>query len=82
MRVFGSSRPLARVLAFVWLAISGYIPTMDNLHKRKIEKRKMTIMNGCPMCLKEVESVDQLLVFCSFARSLWNFFLSWFDCRW
>ena len=46
-----------RVLIFGWLAIRKRILTQDNLRRRG-----MTIVNGCPMCLKEEESMDHLLV--------------------
>lgn len=71
------SKAPPRVSAFAWLAISGAILKMDNLHKHNI-----TIVNGCLMCLHDAETVDHLLLHCEVAQFLWNSILSWFDCSW
>lgn len=39
-------------------------------------------MNGCPMCLKEAELMDHLLVTCTFAILNWTSIIGWFDCSW
>lgn len=50
---------------------------MDNLHKRKV-----IIVNACPMCLSDEESVDYLLLNCVVAHKPWNMLLSSFQCSW
>lgn len=66
-----------RVLAFGWLVLQGGILTVDNLRcRRKI------IMNACPMCLADEETVHHFLLYCSVAQELWIGVLSWFDCSW
>lgn len=57
----------ARVVAFGWLALQGKILAMDNL-----QKRKMIVVNACPICLTDEESVDHLLLNCKLAQWLWN----------
>ena len=46
-----------RVVIFGWLAIWKRILTLDNLRRRG-----RILVNGCPMCLCEEESVDHLMV--------------------
>lgn len=48
-----------RVLAFAWLALHCSILTLDNLHKRKV-----TVINACPLCLANEEYVNHLLLNC------------------
>lgn len=42
-----------RVLAFGWFSLLGGILTKDNL-----QKKKMTDVNACQMCLEDAESVE------------------------
>eukprot|EP00268_Persea_americana_P010393 TRINITY_DN14229_c0_g1_i1.p2 TRINITY_DN14229_c0_g1~~TRINITY_DN14229_c0_g1_i1.p2 ORF type:complete len:103 (-),score=10.74 TRINITY_DN14229_c0_g1_i1:200-508(-) len=51
-----------RVLVFGWLALRNRIPTMDLL-----SRRGMTFVNGCPMCSRDEESVNHLLLNCKTA---------------
>lgn len=46
-----------QVVALAWLTLSGCILTTDNSRKQNI-----ILVNGCPMGLKEAESIDHLLV--------------------
>lgn len=55
-----------RVLAFGWLALRGCILTVDSLQRRKV-----LIVNLCPMCLAAEKTVDHLLV-CPVAFQIWN----------
>ena len=48
-----------RVLAFCWVERSHKILTLD-----KLRRCKHIIVNGCPMCLKDEESVLHLLIHC------------------
>ena len=66
-----------RVIVFSWLALWGGVLTMDNLSwHRKI------IVNACPVCLVNEESVDHLLLNCKVAQGLWSEVLNWFHCSW
>ena len=49
---------------------------MDNLRRRKI------VVNGFPMCLRDEESVNHLLLNCSIASTLWYSVADWFGCSW
>ena len=45
----------SRVLAFSWIALLGGTLTIDNLRRRKL-----CIVNACPMCLADEETVVTL----------------------
>lgn len=62
-----------RVTSFTWLALRGAILTMDNLRRRK-----MIVVNACPMCLGPEELGDHLLLNCKAAQRVWKSILSWF----
>ena len=40
------------------------------------------MVNACPLCLKDEESVDHLLLKCNFAHKTWSVVLGWFGCSW
>ena len=50
---------------------------MDNL-----KRRGKIVVNACPMCLKDEEIVDHLLLRCKIAMKIWNTFLTWLGCSW
>ena len=50
-------------MVFGWLALRNRILTMDNLRRRDV-----VVVNACPFCLKDEESVDHILVKCNFAN--------------
>lgn len=56
-----------RVIAFGWLALRGGIPTLDNLRHRK-----RILVNVCPMCLADEETVDHLILGCKATKVLWS----------
>lgn len=58
LKVWKMKAPL-RVIAFDWLALERKILTLDNLRKRKI-----IVVNACPMCLGDEELVEHLLLKC------------------
>lgn len=64
-----------RVLASAWLALCGRILTMDNL------RRKVIVVNACPFCLVDEESIDHLLN-CKVVWKVWCSFLREFGCSW
>lgn len=62
-----------RVTAFAWLAIRGAILNMDIL-----QRRKMIVVNACPMCLNTEELVGHHLLNCKIAQIIWKAILEWF----
>ena len=40
------------------------------------------MVNACPLCLTDEESVDHILFKCNFAHSTWSVVLGWFGCSW
>lgn len=58
---------LLKVKVFGWLASMEKTLTIDNLRLRR-----MMIVNACLLCLSNAESVDHLLLYCSFALKVWN----------
>ena len=66
-----------RVLVFRWLAMRGRILTMDNLRRRN-----HFIVNGCPMCLRDKETVNHLLIHCNFPYNVCVALFARFDMQW
>ena len=67
---------LSRVLAFCWIAWCHKILSIDNL------RRKCIIVNGYPLCLKDEETINHLMIHCVFANKIWAFFLNMFEVQW
>ena len=40
------------------------------------------MVNACPMCLEDEETVDHLLLRCIYAVKIWNSVIGWFGCKW
>lgn len=57
-----------KILVFCWVVRLEKILTMDNLRKRNI-----VIVNGCPLCLANEETVVYLFIHCGYATSVWGF---------
>eukprot|EP00268_Persea_americana_P029942 TRINITY_DN28916_c0_g1_i2.p1 TRINITY_DN28916_c0_g1~~TRINITY_DN28916_c0_g1_i2.p1 ORF type:complete len:107 (+),score=3.09 TRINITY_DN28916_c0_g1_i2:158-478(+) len=66
-RSLWSIKALPRVAALL-----GRILTMDNLRRRGL-----IIVNACPICFEDEESIDHLLN-CPIAQHLWRSTLGWF----
>eukprot|EP00268_Persea_americana_P002377 TRINITY_DN10717_c0_g1_i6.p1 TRINITY_DN10717_c0_g1~~TRINITY_DN10717_c0_g1_i6.p1 ORF type:complete len:137 (+),score=23.15 TRINITY_DN10717_c0_g1_i6:233-643(+) len=66
-----------RALGFGWLALRKRVPTIDLLRRRG-----MTTVNGCPMCLRDEETVDHLLLICKSAHSIWMSIIGDFGFCW
>lgn len=45
-------------------------------------RRKMIIVNACPLGLSAEESIDHLLLSCVMAQKIWNSILSSYKCSW
>lgn len=62
-----------RIIAFGWSTLLGGILTMDNLRRRRV-----LVVNACPMCLSDEETIDHLLRNCKTAQFIWKATLGWF----
>lgn len=67
----------SRVIVFGWLVLRKRILTMDNLRRRR-----MVVVNGCPMCFSKEETVNHLLLNCKVAHLLWRSVMDCFGCSW
>ncbi|KAJ4801841.1 RNA-directed DNA polymerase (reverse transcriptase)-related family protein [Rhynchospora pubera] len=56
-----------RIKTFCWLLLQNKIPTIDNL-----QKRGMTIVNRCCLCLSDAESVAHTFTLCPFFLAVVN----------
>ena len=56
-----------RLSFFLWTAARGGILTIDNL-----VKKNLPLFNWCCLCQCDEETVDYLLLYCSFAHALWS----------
>ena len=61
----------------MWTAAHGQILTLDDLMLRG-----HPLVNRCCMCCYNAESVDNLLLFCPIAHSLWMYMLRLFGIDW
>ena len=59
---------------FCWLARREYFLTIDNLRRRN-----HFIVNSFPMCLRDEETVNHLLIHCNFAYNVWVALFARFD---
>ena len=66
-----------RIMVFGWLVLRRRILAMDNL-----KQRCKIVVNACPMCLEDEESIDHLLLWCNSAVKIQNTVISWFGCSW
>ncbi|PRQ18872.1 putative reverse transcriptase zinc-binding domain-containing protein [Rosa chinensis] len=57
---------LTKVKNFLWRAISGAIPTLLNLHRRKVCPSPI-----CPICGEFEESIEHSLLLCSWVDLVW-----------
>ncbi|XP_071693103.1 uncharacterized protein [Rutidosis leptorrhynchoides] len=70
----------SKIAIFHWLAIQGAIPVKEVLSFRHC------LSNGvddkCRWCLDSVESIDHLLLHCSWSRHIWSALFSWWNIWW
>jgi hypothetical protein len=71
------AKVLPRVAFFSWRAASGKILTLDNLRHRGI-----ILASWCCMCKADGESVDHLLLYCPYAKKLWDMIFALFGIHW
>ena len=62
---------------FGLLALRNSILTMDNL-----SRRGMIVVNCCPICIGDEESVDHLLLNRNVAQLIWRSVFASFGCSW
>lgn len=61
------SNTLPRVKQFLWNACQNAIPTVDNLHRRRIVPDPL-----CPICKKEAETIKHALFLCPWTVKIWR----------
>ena len=76
---FGSAPFHQEFLFFVGLLeiIKSLFLTIDQLRKRN-----HIIVNGCPLCLNDEETVHHLLIHCPFAHGVWSAIINMYDMNW
>ncbi|XP_019167556.1 PREDICTED: uncharacterized protein LOC109163258 [Ipomoea nil] len=52
---------------FLWRAVSGILPTTDNLIVKRVEVDPI-----CPMCGNTQENIMHVLVLCDYSKMVWN----------
>ena len=67
----------SQITFFLWVASLGKILTVENLRRRNI-----VVVNWCYLCKANGESVDHLLLYCSFSRELWDLVFAFFGVHW
>ena len=66
-----------RLSFFLWTVARGGILTIDNL-----VKKNLPLFNWCCLCQCDEETVDYLLLYCSFAHALWSEVFLLFGVQW
>uniref|UniRef100_A0A2N9EX59 Reverse transcriptase domain-containing protein n=1 Tax=Fagus sylvatica TaxID=28930 RepID=A0A2N9EX59_FAGSY len=66
-----------RMAFFVWTAALGRILTTNNLRRRRV-----IVLDYCWLCKSNGESISHLLLHCSYATEIWNFFVNIFGISW
>ena len=76
-RTFRETRPLLRVVFFVWIVALGKILTLNNLIKLQV-----IVMDWSCLCKKSLESIDHLLLHREVVRDLWVLVFRLFRIEW
>uniref|UniRef100_A0A2N9EHY9 Reverse transcriptase zinc-binding domain-containing protein n=1 Tax=Fagus sylvatica TaxID=28930 RepID=A0A2N9EHY9_FAGSY len=66
-----------QVAFFSWTAALWRILTVDNLRRRRV-----IIVSWCCMCKADGEFVDPLLLYCVYAKELWDMVFAMFGIHW
>lgn len=61
------SKTLPRVKQFFWNACHNALPTVDNLHRRRIVPDPLW-----PICKKEAETIEHALLLCPWTVQIWR----------
>ncbi|XP_071698905.1 uncharacterized protein [Rutidosis leptorrhynchoides] len=61
------------IAIFVWRVLRSRVPVRFELEKRGIEIDS----NLCPMCDKDVESVEHVIISCKYAKEVWDGVYKW-----
>lgn len=61
------SDTLPKVKQFLWNISQNALPTMDNLHRRKIVPDPL-----CPICKHEAETIEHTLLLCPWTAQIWT----------
>ncbi|XP_026431500.1 uncharacterized protein LOC113328687 [Papaver somniferum] len=69
----------SKVSFFLWSATKNKILTQDQLCRRRWKK---TWVNHCYMCISDAETPVHLILHCSVASHIWNFFRAEFKLIW
>ena len=56
-----------KVKIFLWKAAKNFLPTMENLWKRKVVQEPI-----CQICKKELENIPHALLDCKLAKKMWR----------
>lgn len=75
LRIWRTWSPL-KVKLFIWLAALNRYWTADRL-----AKRGMNHPHSCPLCCQEDETINHLLIGCSFSREVWHRVLQWINLQ-
>ncbi|XP_071709257.1 uncharacterized protein [Rutidosis leptorrhynchoides] len=70
----------SKVALFHWLALKNSIPVRDVLSRRHILSVDQSTF--CAWCLNEVETIDHLLMHCSWSSKIWTDLFRWWNFRW
>ncbi|XP_071687592.1 uncharacterized protein [Rutidosis leptorrhynchoides] len=60
---------------FIWRALLRRIPVRVELNKRGIDLASLR----CPVCDDDIETVDHILLNCSFAKDIWDRLYRWWN---
>ncbi|XP_071712229.1 uncharacterized protein [Rutidosis leptorrhynchoides] len=64
-----------KVGIFIWQALKGRLPVLSELDKRGIDLHSVL----CPICEKEIETVQHALFQCEKSKEVWDKTHKWFD---
>ncbi|XP_071713090.1 uncharacterized protein [Rutidosis leptorrhynchoides] len=77
--IWGNKVP-SKIMLFHWLAIRKSIPVKDVLYQRHI--LPINVSTLCIRCLKEVNTINHLLLHCRWSFKIWAELFRWWNLRW
>ncbi|XP_071713556.1 uncharacterized protein [Rutidosis leptorrhynchoides] len=75
-----NNRVPSKVAIFHWLACKKSIPVRDILIRRHILSHSHSPL--CGWCNPEVETIEHLLLHCSWSHKVWSALFQWWNLRW